>query len=244
MPPRIIAHRGWSARAPENTMAAFRLAMEFGVDGIELDVHLSRDGHVVICHDDRVDRTTDGSGLVAELELEQLKSLDAGSWFSREYAGERIPTLMEFFEAVSASKWRGLINVELKSGPVPYPGLEQLVADLVREFDLVDRVLVSSFNHYALVELKRVASDIKTGALYIAGLFEPWHYAQAIGCDALHPMYPGAQPPIIQGAHRAGMTVNTWTVDQPDVARLLADAGVDGIITNCPDRIREALTSP
>lgn len=239
----IIAHRGWSAQAPENTMAAFRLAMEFNVDGIELDVHLSRDGHVVICHDERLDRTTDGSGLIVEHTLAQLKELDAGRWFSEMYAGERIPTLREFFEAVAASAWRGLINVELKSGPSLYPGLEQAVADLAREFDLVERVLVSSFNHYALVEMKRIAPEIKTAALYMEGLYEPWKYAQSIGCHALHPVYVAAQPPIVQGAHQAGMIVNAWTVNDAQVARLLASAGVDGIITDQPDRIREALSA-
>lgn len=243
MRPMIIAHRGWSGKAPENTMAAFRLAMELDVDGIELDVHMSRDGHVVICHDERLERTTDGSGLIVEHDLDQLKRLDAGRWFSEEFAGERIPTLRELFEAVTASGWPGLINVELKSGPILYPGLEEAVASLAREYQLVERILVSSFNHYALVEMKRVAPQIKTAPLYMAALYEPWRYALDLGCEVLHPMYPSAHPMIIAGAHQAGVTVNAWTVNDPDLARHLADAGVDGIITDHPDRIREALSA-
>lgn len=242
MPPLIIAHRGWSARAPENTLSAFRLAMEFGVDGLELDVHMSRDGHVVVCHDERLERTTDGRGHIVEHSLEQLKQLDAGSWFSKEYAGERIPTLRELLEGITKSKWRGLINIELKSGVVRYPGLEQAVADLVREFDLVEEVLISSFNHYSLVEIRRIASEIKTAPLYISGLYQPWEYARSLGSQALHPMHAAAQPEIIAGAHAAGVLVNTWTIDQPDLARRLSDAGIDGIITNRPDEIRRALT--
>lgn len=244
MTPLIIAHRGWSARAPENTMAAFRHAMEFGADGLELDVHLSRDGHVVVCHDDRLERTTNGSGFIVEHDLDQLKSLDAGAWFSPEYAGERIPTLKELFEEIVSSTWRGLVNVELKYGFLPYPGLEQAVVDLVREFDLVDQVLVSSFKHSALVELKQIEGKIKTAPLYNSGIDDPVRYAQSIGSQALHPIHTEARPEIIKEARQAGITVNAWTIDDPDIARRLAEVGVDGIITNRPDEIRLALGAP
>lgn len=242
MSPRIIAHRGWSAKAPENTMAAFRLAMEFGVDGLELDVHLTRDGHVVICHDERLDRTTDGTGLIAELTLDEIRRFDAGSWFGPHYRGERVPTLRELLEAVAESPWRGIINIELKTGVVRYPGIEEAVVRLLREFDLASRAIISSFNHYSLAEVRRIAKDIETGILYSAGLYEPWTYAARIGCRALHPLHFAAVPEIIEGAHAHGFQVNVWTVDDPLRAKALAAAGVDGIITNRPDVIRQALS--
>jgi len=241
MPPLIIAHRGWSAKAPENTLAAFRSAMEFGVDGLELDVHQSKDGHIVICHDERLERTTDGKGLIADHTLDELKRLDAGSWFDAAYAGEKLPTLEELFRAIHALGWRGLINIELKTSVQRYPGIESKVAELVREFDLVDQVLISSFNHDSLVESRRVAPELPTAALYSKAFPEPWNYARSLGCAALHPAHPAVTAELVAGTHVAALTVNAWTVDDPDLARSLAETGVDGIITNAPDRIREAL---
>lgn len=241
MSPLIIAHRGWSAKAPENTLAAFRLAIELGVDGLELDVHMTRDGHVVICHDETLDRTTNGSGLIAERTLDEIRRLDAGSWFSPDYAGEPVPTLRELLETVARSSWRGLINVELKTGVVLYPGIEKAVADLLREHELSRFALISSFNHYALAEIKRIDPELETAILYSEGLYEPWAYAARFGCRTLHPVHFAAPAPIVQGAHAHGVKVNVWTVDQPERARALAEAGVDGIITNRPDVVRAAV---
>ena len=244
MLPIVIAHRGWSAKAPENTMAAFREAMRFGVDGIELDVHMTRDGHVVICHDDRLDRTTNGAGLIAEHTLDEIRRLDAGSWFSPEFAGEPLPTLRELLEAIAASSWRGVINIELKTtGADRYPGMEKAVADLLRAFDLTRFALISSFDHDALAETKRVDEELETAILYASALDEPWAYAERLRCRTLHPVHTAATSEIIAGAHAHGVKVNAWTVDHPERARELARAGVDGIITNRPDVVRQTLAA-
>ena len=231
--PVIYAHRGASAYAPENTGAAFRKALDMKAGGIELDVHLSRDGHVVVCHDERVDRVSNGSGLVKDMTLEELKGLDFGSWFGKEFEGERILTLNEFLEQIRS--WDGMLNVELKSGIVLYDGLEEKVVDALRRFDRIDNCIISSFNHYSLLTIKKLEPNLKIGLLYSAGLVEPWEYAKRIGADAVNPLFYSLIPPIIRGCRENGIIINAWTVDQPEYIRALAANGVDGIITNVPD---------
>lgn len=231
--PVIIAHRGASKQAPENTMAAFRKALELGAGGIETDVHLSADGHLVIIHDEKVDRTSNGKGLVGEKTFEELRSLDFGSWFSPDFRGERIPELDELLELVS--KWDGLLNIELKNGPVFYPGIEQAVAAAIRKHKLTNRTIISSFNHYSLVEIRKIDPEIKTAPLYMAGLYEPWVYARRIGAAAIHPLFYNIVPEIIKDCKLNNIMVNPFTVDQPEQIKAMAAAGVDGIITNVPD---------
>ncbi len=237
--PLVLAHRGASAHAPESTLAAFRLAVESGADGIELDVHLSRDGEVVVIHDDQVDRTTDGRGWVHEMTLAELRSLDAGRWFGPGFAGERIPTLAEVLEAVGGAL--RLINIELKAGPSSRPGLVQRVVETVRRLGLEERCVISSFNHFALREVKRIEPSLRTGILYVEGLVEPWIYARQVPADALHPPHYVVIPELVEGAHRAGLAVHTWTVDAPDEVRRVAACGVDAIITNDPAAVRSVL---
>jgi len=231
--PVIIAHRGASRQAPENTMAAFRKALELGAGGIETDVHLSADGRLVIIHDETVDRTSNGKGLVGEKTFEELRKLDFGSWFSPDFSGEKIPELDELLELVSG--WDGLLNIELKNGPVFYPGIEQAVAAAVRKHKLMNRTIISSFNHYSLVEIRKIDPEIKTAPLYMAGLYEPWVYARRIGAAAIHPLFYNIVPEIIKGCKRNNIMVNPFTVDRPEQIKAMAAAGVDGIITNVPD---------
>lgn len=232
--PVVIAHRGASAYAPENTMAAFSKALSLGAGGIELDVQLSRDGHVVVIHDEKVDRTSNGKGWIKDLTLEELKKLDFGSWFSPEFRNERIPALEQVMELLES--WDGLLNIEIKSGPVLYQGLEEKVIGLTRKCDMAERVIISSFNHYSLVEVKRLAPEMKTGILYMEGLVEPWEYAKRINANAIHPLFYNIIPELMEGCKKHGIAVNPFTVDQPDMIRNMAAAGVDGIITNVPDR--------
>jgi len=229
----IFAHRGASAYAPENTWAAFQKAMEMNAGGIEIDVHLSKDGHVVICHDEKVDRVSNGTGLVKDKTLDELKSLDFGSWFGKEFAGEQILTLDEFLKLIE--DWDGILNVELKSGIVLYEGLEEKVIDILKKYDRIDNTIISSFNHYSLLAVKKMEPRLKTGILYTAGLVEPWEYAKRIGANAVHPLFYSLVPPIIEGCRNNGIIMNAWTVDQPEYIKVLAANGVDGIITNVPD---------
>jgi len=238
-----IAHQGACGLAPSNTLAAFRLAAELGADGVELDVHLSADGVVVVIHDFTVDRTTDGAGWVANLPLEALKELDAGSWFDPSFAGERIPTLEEVFEEVGH---RLLINVELKVPPREDRGLEAAVVGLVERQGLADRVLISSFNPYALRRVRRLAPHIPLGFLYgSAPLSRVARVAAWLMRDlrpeAIHPHWTTISGAGVRRAHRRGRRVVVWTVDEPAAMRRLAGWGVDGIITNWPDRLREVL---
>lgn len=237
--PIVYAHRGASGVCPENTMSAFRRAVEMGATGIETDAQMSRDGVLVICHDEKVDRTTSGSGLLASKTLDELKSLDAGSWFGSSFAGERIPTLEELLGLVAEA---GItLNIEIKSGVVLYPGIEAALVGLVRRYGLAGRVIFSSFNHYSLVECKRIAPDIPTGILYMEGLVDPWVYAKYVGVNALHPLFHGVRAELVAGAHEAGLLVNPWTVDDPKQIAGMLQCGVDGIISNYPNRVLEVL---
>ncbi|MBB6218990.1 glycerophosphoryl diester phosphodiesterase [Anaerosolibacter carboniphilus] len=230
----IFAHRGASGYAPENTMAAFQKALEMGADGIELDVHLSKDGRLIVCHDETLQRTTNGMGWIKDMTLEEIRQYDGGSWFSEEYQREKVPVLEEVLDLIQSTKT--LLNVEIKNGIVIYPGIERKVINLIRRYALEERTIISSFYHYSLVESKRIDPFIKTGALYVAGWLEPWEYARKIQADALHPIYHNIDLAFVEGCRSYGIDINTYTVnEEADMARL-AGMGVAGIITNHPDR--------
>ena len=244
-----IAHRGASAAAPPNTLAAFKKAVELGADGIEFDVHFSADGVPVVIHDFTVDVTTDGSGRVADLTLAQLKQLDAGTRFDPAFTGERIPTLDEVLEAVSGRRgWGGelLLNVELKTTSLGDNGLERAVITLVEQHSLSRRVLFSSFNPFSLRRAKSIAPHIPVGLLYDQGLSLPLRRAWLAFLaphEARHPHYKMVDARYMTWARQRGYRVNTWTVDDPGEMRRLVGLGVNGIITNVPDVLRSVLES-
>jgi glycerophosphoryl diester phosphodiesterase len=237
---KIIAHRGFSGRAPENTMAAFEAALEFQVDGLELDVHRSKDGELIICHDPMVDRTTNGKGFIKDLTWEELRRLDAGSWFGRCFQNERIPRLSSLLGLVRKSDL--LINIELKTDLFVYPGIEEQLVNLIKDYELVEQCIVSSFNHYSLPRVTAVLPELKTGILYNAHLYQPWAYAKQLKVAALHPKYLSVAPELVAQAHRFGLMVNTWTVNEPLLLRRVVEAQVDAIITNYPDLVRNYLS--
>lgn len=229
----IQAHRGASADAPENTMEAFRLAVDIAADGIELDVHLTKDGEVVVIHDDTIDRTSNGSGRVSDMTLEELRRFDYSNGM-KGFKNIRIPTLREVYELVAPTKM--FINVELKAGGLPEPELIAKLAALEDEFHMKDRLIYSSFNHYSLIMLKERLPHAKTALLYTAGLAYPWRYAKEIAdAAALHPYKANLMiPDYVESSHDLGLIVNVWTVDDPADMRWLLGLGVDGIITNKP----------
>jgi len=235
---KIFAHRGAAGEAPENTMAAFRLAVVQGADGIELDIQMSRDGELVVIHDETLERTTNGTGLVVQHTAAELRELDA-SRSMPDYPREKLPFLREVLEFLQPT---GLeLNIELKNGIVLYEGMEEKAIALVREFGMEGRVIFSSFNHYSLVKLADLAPGIERGVLYTDGLYEPWSYARLVGADALHPHFYCVYPEIVQGAHAAGVKVRPYTVDAiADMRRMLA-CGVDAIITNYPARLKAVM---
>lgn len=237
--PQIIGHRGASGYRPENTLSAFSLALEMGVDGLELDVHMTRDGHLIVCHDEQVNRTTNGSGLIKDLTLEEIKALDAGSWFSPAYQGEKIPTLEEVLSLIQGVPL--LLNIELKNGPIQYPGLEEKTIALLKQYGMEHQTILSSFNHYSLLEVKRIAPEIRTGILYMAGLVDPWVYARYLGADSIHPYVYSVIPAMVKGAVENHFTVYPYTVNEEIHMKHLFQMGVTGIITNYPDRAKKIL---
>lgn len=236
MAPLIIAHRGASERAPENTMTAFRFALDEGADGIELDVQRTADRQLVVIHDETVDRTTDGKGPVASHTWRELKSLNASASFGNGQGREEIPLLEEVLSWLAPT--RLILNIELKNGIYPYEGMEEEVVGMVRSYQLTDRVIFSSFNHYSLVLLKRLAPEIETAILYMAGLYEPWQYAKGIGADGLHPLFYSAVPPIVEGTQSAGLKIRPWTVNHDEDLRRMIHLGVDAVITNLPGKMK------
>lgn len=229
----VFGHRGASAVAPQNTLAAFELAAQQGAHGIELDVHLTRDGQLVVVHDFTVESTTDGTGAVAEMNLAQLKALDAGGWFSSEFAGERIPTLAEVFAAVGDKL---LINVEIKSSAT---GIENAVVDCVRHHQMEARVLISSFDADVLRRL-RPLTDVPLG--YLFGSASQSQLADmASFCVALHPWHEQVDADFMQRARELGCLVNVWTVNDPLRACQLEALGVNSIITDHPATTLAAL---
>jgi len=236
----IWAHRGASAKAPENTLAAFQLAHEMGADGVELDVQLTADGHVVCIHDETLDRTTTGRGPVVERTLREVKTFDASD--GREgFTCEAVPTLEEVLELVAPTGMT--VNIELKNSIEPYPGIEQAVLKIVEASGMTERIIYSSFNHISATRLARSSQRIRVGLLFSDVLAEPWDYAQRLDMTALHPhwKYVSFVPETIERCHALGMAINVWTVDNPETVRRLADLGADAVITNRPDAARAAL---
>ena len=232
----MIAHRGASAEAPENTLAAFRRALEIGVDGVELDAHLSADGEPVVIHDPLLGRTAAGSGLVKDHTLAALWRLDAGRWFGERFAGERIPTLAEALETLRAVR----VIVEIKNGPIFYPEIAARVVSVVRASGHA-AVTISSFDHPVLRDVKAIAPEIPTAVLYEARPIDPVRLAREAGAAILHPNWIYVTPDLVAAAHVAGLRVETWTVDEPAHLAHIVGVGVDGVITNHPDRLRAIL---
>ncbi len=239
--PVLFAHRGASAHAPENTLAAFELAARQGAPAIELDVKLSADGRVVVIHDQTVDRTTNGHGDVRNLTLAELKTLDAGSKFSTQYAGETIPTLAEVFEAVGK---RLLINVELTNYASPNDALVSKVAGLVRQSGLEEWVMFSSFHPLSLWRARRLLPSVPRGFLLLEGKAGSWVYRlldPLLTPEYMHPYLTSVTQEYVRTQHNRGKGVNVWTVNEPDDMRRLFDLGVDGIFTDDPLLARQVL---
>lgn len=231
--PLVFGHRGASAYAPQNTLPAFQLAVEQGADGVEFDVHLSADGHPVVIHDFTVDHTTDGTGSVDSMTLEQLKALDAGVKFDAKFAGTRVPTLDEVFEVVGKMR---VINVEVKGAT---DNIEHVVYTSIQRHNLQGKVIISSFNPLVLHRMRKAAPEIVIGFLYSPD----YDFSQMmvdLPHEARHPMHPMIDKVYMQQAKLRGYRVNTWTVNDPERALQLAELGVDGIISDKPDVILAA----
>jgi len=239
--PAIFAHRGARRVAPENTLPAFAAALAMGVDGIELDVHRTTDEQLVVIHDFVVDGTTNGSGPVAAMSAAEVARLDAGSHFSAAYAGTPVPRLEEVLDLVGD---RCRINIEIKSMDPYANDASDLVAALIRQRNLYDQVIVSSFNPITLIKLRHLDPKIALGMLYGADmpqfLRETWA-GPPICPEAQHPHHALIDAGYMAWAHHLGAAVNTWTVNDLNEAQRLAGLGVDVIMTDVPDQMRAGL---
>jgi glycerophosphoryl diester phosphodiesterase len=232
--PLVVAHRGERIHAPENTLAAFEMAADHGADGIEFDVKLSRDGKVIIIHDQTVDRTTNGTGKVKDLTLAQLKGLDAGIQFPEKFTGEQIPTLSEVFENVGK---RLFMNVELTNYATPWDELVPRVADLVIKHGVQDRVFYSSFFPVNLYKAGKLLPGIPRGLLTWSGWMGWWGRNVSFRSktyQALNPFLTDVNSDLIKRVHASGKQVFAWTVNSPEEIKRMMDLGVDGIITDDP----------
>lgn len=236
----IYAHRGWSERAPENTMAAFRMALEAPyVAGLELDVQLSKDGVPVVIHDFTLDRTTDGRGLVKEHTLRELQALDAGRWFGEAFAGERIPTLRE---ALELAKGRARVNVELKTAGHLYPGIVEAAVRTIREAGMERDVYFTSFDHVAMLEAKAFAPEIETGLLVAGRPIAMRTQFEMTGASVLSIAFPYLTPELVAEAAELGVELFAWTLNEEEYIRQVAalSEGI-AICTNAPDVAKKAL---
>lgn len=223
--PAIFAHRGASHDAPENTLKAFKLALDQGADGIELDVHLSADGHVVVIHDGDLERTTDGTGRVEETTLAELHQLNAGE-------GEKIPTLAEVLDLVGDKL---TTNIELKGFSGDVRQLPGAVLGLVNDFGLADQIIYSSFDPRMLIQLHRKDPDARAGMLLPPGAtFARMVFSQLVHPWSLHPHFVSVNKAFMRRAERHGYSVNAWTVNRREDIQRMIDLGVDGIITDLP----------
>ena len=232
----VIGHRGARCCAPENTIPSFKMAIEAGVDAIELDVHLSRDGEVVVIHDDTLDRTTTGSGYVHDYTLGELKRLDAGVKFGERWRGVKIPTLEEVFREFGN---RVSYIVELKHGSDFYPGIEEKVVGLIREFKVKAKVV--SFDFDALERVRAIDKDIEVGLIFIGKPRWFIDAARRLNAQWLQAEYRLLTRSDIEIVHRAGLKIGVWTVNDVELARRLVEYGVDELTTDDPVRIVKEL---
>ena len=236
---KVISHRGANKLAPQNTVPAFQKALEFGVDGFENDVHLTKDGRLVVCHNYDIDRTSNGTGLIQDLTFDELRKFDFGSYFSEEFAGTKIPSLEEFLDLC---KSLSVINIEIKSPKKPNTDIARKVINMVKDFNLFENLIISSFDEQILLDCKEVDPKTRTGMLYAPdegpyeAIFEDKiAFAKKYNIQAYHPFAMFVDEEYIQDCHKIGVMVNPWTVNPPEAMETLRDWGCDGIITDYPD---------
>ena len=212
-------------------------AKEAGFDGIELDVHTSADGELIVMHDETVDRVTDGTGLIKDMTLAQLKELKVST--PAEPTGiYRVPTLAEVLDLMRTTDM--MVNIELKNSICFYPGMEEKILKLVKEMNMEDQLIYSSFNHYSLLQLKQLDDHVQTGILFSDGWINPAMYAKNLGINAVHPaVYHLKYPQFMEEVKRAGLKMHVWTANKPEHIQLVKDSGAEAVITNYPDRALE-----
>jgi glycerophosphoryl diester phosphodiesterase len=235
--PAVFAHRGYSGRYPENTMVAFAKALELGVDALELDVRLTRDGALAVIHDATVDRTSSGAGMVRELTLAQLREFDAGSWFSPIFAGERHPSLQDVLDRVGGL---ARLNVHVKASDTDR---EVIISRVVQELESRD-LLASSYlasDQFTVARAKDLDPRVEICNLTVEPRDTYIDRSLCIGCRILQPRNGMVTSQFMEEAHGNSMEVNPFYADEEGEMRRLISLGVDGILTNYPDRLIDLL---
>lgn len=229
----IFAHRGASGHFPENTRLAFEKALDADCDGIELDVHLTKDDKLVVCHDFTLNRTTNGSGYIKSFNLEDLQGLDAGSWKDPSFSSCTMPTLEEVMDMLKGTQV--LLNIELKAGSYIYPGIEEKILEMIKKHQMMEQCMLSSFDHHSLVRLRELSDEVYTGVLYQSHMIEPWLYCEKLKGNALHPYYMTVTEDLLRSCYQRGIEVNTYTANTFEEVERLHKNGIDVIITNYPE---------
>ncbi len=232
--PLAIGHRGAAGYMPENTKVSFMKALDLGAEAVEFDVQLTADEIAVVFHDDELDRTTDGTGEVAETTFDYIKHLDAGSWFGSVIKGVEVPTLEEVLDLLGG---RTLINLELKADD-RVDILVKHVLTAVARFDLFSSIVFSSFRFAAIERLCELAPDSRVGLLCSPGREEKaWARADQVAAENLHPHTSAVDAEFMERARQRGLKVWAWTANEPEEIERLCELGVDGIISDFPDRV-------
>jgi len=242
----IISHRGANREAPENTLPAFEKALEYNVDGFENDVHLTKDGVLVVVHDDTVDRTSNGTGTVCEMTFDELRALDFGGWYAPEFAGTKIPTLAEFFALCGPLK---VINVEIKKDPGNWKEAAVAVVRLAKEMGVFDKLIISSFSMSLLQACLAEDPAARVCFLYAMDIKEehevlfddPVAFAKKYNLYAFHPIALMCSEEFIAQCHEAGIVVNPYTINHKEGIEAIRDWGADGIITDEPGLAMEVV---
>lgn len=230
----IFGHRGSAGNYPENTLISFKAAIDAGADGIELDVQMTKDGELVVIHDETVDRTTNGTGYVKDLTLVEISRLDASYKFPYFKGQSFVPTLNEVLEWAKQLE-SIIINVELKNGIIDYPQIEEKTIELLHKHNLQKQAIISSFNHYSLMKCKEISSEVVTAILYMEGLYKPWEYAASIGAKGIHPHYYAVKKEIIIEAQSNGIDVRPFTVNDKMLMKQLINDRCKGFFTDYPE---------
>lgn len=241
--PVIIAHRGYRKRYPENTLAAFAAAFDAGALMVELDVALTRDRRVVVLHDDTLDRTTDGCGQVRDFTMEELRQLDAGSWFDPCFTGERLPTLEEVLDLCAV---RGMVNIEIKAGAFEtgrlVDAIEEQVLSAVAQRGMEDRVLISSFETRFLTRIAERTNTPAVGVLTQRRIgSDPLKLCKRLRAFSWHPDFGSVTTARVRAMHAAGIMVLPYTVNHPEDFRGLLQMGVDGVFTDDPPLLQTVI---
>ncbi|MCW1294290.1 MAG: glycerophosphodiester phosphodiesterase family protein [Candidatus Parvarchaeum sp.] len=235
--PLVYGHRGAAIEAPENTLPSFKLAKKLGVYGVEMDLHTSKDGELIVMHDETLDRTTNGKGLIHSHTLEEIKKLDAGFKFGKKWKGTKVSTLREVFEGL------GRINyyLEIKQSSKVYPGIEEKMLDLIDEVNLKNNVQIISFDFDSLDIIRKLDKTIKTGLLYTGKSSWFIDIAKSLKINSLQPSFNLIYPDDIEIARKNGFKVAAWTVDTVEDINRAIDLKVDSITSNNPRLVLRTL---